>query len=152
MRLCQLNQHVQFINQRIFPDLKIWICNFGDYFWLSSERLQVGTWKHNQNPGADKPSVLNERELNLILYSLKKEEGSLGRPIKFVWWSEWQTLKVREWIVYTVSSFFLDHLLNFHEHQSQCQNHLWEEKKKFLQRAQICLCLINIGRCLLDVQ
>lgn len=67
-----------------------------------------------------------------ILYSLKKEEGSLGRPIKFVWWSEWQTLKVREWIVYTVLSFFLDHLLNFHEHQSQCQNHVWDEKKNYI--------------------
>ena len=38
------NQHVQFINQRIFPDLKIWICNcMIDDSTISSKKKKLET-------------------------------------------------------------------------------------------------------------
>lgn len=149
------NQHVQFINQRIFPDLKIWICNFGDYFWISSERLQVGTWKHNQNPGADKPSVCAQRkrsEFNFILF----EKGG-----RFSWQAHKICVMVRvaetlsqgknrlhSVIILPGSSFKLSWAW-----VPVPKSSLRRKKKLYsLRRTQICLYLINIWevfvRCL----
>lgn len=155
-RLCQLHptctvHKSENISWSENLDLQLWWL-FLDKFWeVTSRDLKT------QNPRADKPSVCAQgKRSEFNLYTLqKKEEGAVGRSVKYVWWPRWQRLKVKERIIYPMSSFCLDHLLKFPEPQSSwCHNDLWKETKFLSQKDHgfgVWLIIVNIGRHFLHV-